>query len=47
MQVVPDSKSGSEVERAFHQNMPDAVKDVLNEFKDVFLADLPPVLQPV
>ena len=37
MLVVVDHKSGSEVERAFHQNMPDAVKDVLNELRMVSL----------
>ena len=45
--VVPVQTAGSDVEKAFHSDMPQLIKGVLNEFKDVFPADLPRGIPPV
>ena len=46
--VVPKkTETGCDVEKAFHQDIPQCVKEVLIEFKDVFPTDLPPGLPPV
>ena len=43
--VVPtQTASGQEVEKTFHSDMPTCIREVLNEFKDVFPTDLPPGL---
>ena len=39
MLVVPEHKSRSKVEEAFHQDMPNMRKDALNEFKDALPTD--------
>ena len=46
--VVPtQTTAGQEVEKIFHSDMPTCIREVLNEFKDVFPMDLPPRLPVV
>ena len=40
-------QEGSEMEKTFHEDMPDGIKAVLREFQDVFPKDLPLGLPPV
>ena len=43
--VVPtQTAAGQEVEKTFHSDMPTCIREVLNEFKDVFPMDLTPGL---
>ena len=45
---VPDGIGvGQDVEKTFHSDMPSCIREVLNEFRDVFLINLPPRLPPV
>ena len=46
-QTAEANTSETEEEKAFHANMPDSIKAVLHEFKDVFPADLPRGIPPV
>ena len=46
--VVPEkTEAKQDVEKTFHSDMPTCIREVLNEFKDVFPTDLPPGLPPV
>ena len=45
--VVLVQTTGTEVEKALRLDMPQCIKDVLNEFKDVFPVDLPHGIPPV
>ena len=46
--VVPKKiEAGQDVEKTFHSDMPTCTMEVLNEFKDVFLTDLPLGLPPM
>ena len=45
--VVPVSTTGSDVEKALRSEMPQQIKDVLEEFEDIFPVDLPRGIPPV
>ena len=46
--VVPEKiKAAKDVEEKFYSDMPTCIRGVLNEFKDVFPANLPPRLTSV
>ena len=46
--VVPKkTETGCDVEKAYHKDMPEEIKAVLQEYKDIFPTDLPPGLPPV
>ena len=46
--VVPEkTETGCDVEKAYHKDMPEEIKAVLQEYKDIFPTDLPPGLPPV
>ena len=45
--VTEKTEVGQGVETTFHSNMPTCIREVLNEFKDVFTTDLPPRWSPV
>ena len=38
---------GCEVEKAYHKDMPEQMKAIVQEYKDIFPMDLPPGLPPV
>ena len=46
-ETVESGNVSAEVEKAFHENMPECIKAVLHEFQDVFPEDLPPGIPPV
>ena len=46
--VVPKkTETGCDVEKAYHKDMLEEIKAVLQEYKDIFPTDLPPRLPPV
>ena len=45
--VLDGTRAGQNVGKTFHSDMPSCVKEVLNEFKDVFPTDLPLGLPPM
>ena len=45
--VSKKTEAGQDVEKTFHSDMPTCTMEVLNEFKDVFLTDLPLGLPPM
>ena len=46
--VVPEkTETGCDVEKAYHKDMPEEIKAVLQDYKDIFPTDLPPGLPPV
>ena len=48
MSAVPEKmETGCDVEKAFYKDMPEEIKAVLQEYKDIFPMDLPPGLPPV
>ena len=45
--VVPEkTETGCDVEKAYHKDMQEKIKAILQEYKDVFPTDLPPGLLP-
>ena len=38
---------GCDVEKAYHKDMPKQIEAIIQAYKDIFLMDLPPGLQPV
>ena len=44
---VEKSIEGTDVEKMYHTEMPKEIKDVLQEYKDVFSSDLPSTVPPV
>ena len=45
--VVPEkTETGYDVEKAYHKDIPEEIKAVLQEYKDIFPTDLPPRLSP-
>ena len=48
MPMVPEkTTTGCDVEKAFHEDMPESIKAILLDYKDIFPTDLPPGLPPV
>ena len=48
MLVVPEkTETGCDVEKAYHKDMLEEIKVVLQEYKDIFPTDFPPGLLPV
>ena len=45
--VLEKMETGCDVEKAYHKDMPEEIKAVLQEDKDIFPTDLPPGLPPV
>ena len=46
--VVPEkTETGCDMEKACHKDMPEEIKAILQEYKDIFPMDLPPGLPPV
>ena len=46
--VVPEkTETGCDVEKAYHKDMPEEIKAVLQDYKDIFPTDLPSGLPPV
>ena len=45
--VLEKTKTGCDVEKAYHKDMPKEIKAILQEYKDIFPTDLPPGLPPV
>ena len=46
--VVPENmETGCDVEKAYHKDMPEKIKAVLQEYKDIFPRHVPPGLPPV
>ena len=47
VESVEQGTGGTDEQMMFHEEMPDEIKAVLTEYKDVFPSDLPPGLPPV
>ena len=48
MPVVPEkTETGCDVEKAYYKDVPEEIKVVLQEYKDIFPTDLPLGLLPV
>ena len=46
--IVPEkTETGCDVEKAYHKDMPEEIKVVLQKYKDIFPTDLPPELPPI
>ena len=46
--VVPEkTATGCDVEKAFHEDMPKSIKDILLNYKAIFPTDLPPGRPPI
>ena len=46
--IIPEkSATRSDMEKAYHKDMPKQIKAILQEYKDIFPMDLPPLLPPV
>ena len=46
--IVPERmKTGRDMEKAYHKDMPEEIKNVLQEYKDILPTDLPLGLLPV
>ena len=39
--VAEKTKTGCDVEKAYHKDMPEEIKAILQEYKDIFPMDLP------
>ena len=45
--VLKETEMGCNVEKAYHKDIPEEIKAVLQEYKDIFPTNLPPGLPPV
>ena len=42
--VLEKTETGCDMEKAYNKDMPEEIKAILQEYKDIFPTDLPPVL---